>query len=137
MIKRALIALSLVLVGSFGMAATTSQPALACSEGRILSLRPWYHGLTDGNCEIQDIESVGGLGPFLWRIALNLIEDIFQLAGYIAAGYVIYGGFLFMTSTGLPDRAARGRKTVINALVGLVIVIASVGIVNWVRGAIF
>lgn len=140
MIKRAIIAVTLVFMGSFGMAFVNAQPALAgaCDErGRIMTLKPWYYNLMWGDsCELQSPSAVGGFGPYIWRIALNLIEDLFQITGYIAAGYIIYGGFLFITSSGSPDRAVRGRKTVFNAIIGLVIAIASVGVVNWVSGAL-
>ncbi len=140
MIKRAIIALTLIVTGSFGMAFVSTQPALAgvCDErGRVMTLKPWYYNLMSGDsCELQSPSAVGGFGPYIWRIALNLIEDLFQITGYIAAGYIIYGGFLFITSSGSPDRAARGRKTVFNAIIGLVIAVASVGIVNWVSGAL-
>ena len=143
MIKRAIIAITLVVMGSFGMALVNTQPALAAcddSSGRILTLKPWYHGLVAGSqgggCDLKSPSDVGGFGPYIWRIALNLIEDLFQITGYIAAGYIIYGGFLFITSSGSPDRAARGRKTVFNAIIGLVIAVASVGVVNWVSGAL-
>ena len=140
MIKRAIIALTLIVTGSFGMAFVSTQPALAgvCDDrGRVITLKPWFYNLTSGNsCDLKSPSEVGGFGPYIWRIALNLIEDLFQITGYIAAGYIIYGGFLFITSSGSPDRAARGRKTVFNAIIGLVIAIASVGVVNWVSGAL-
>lgn len=148
MIKRAIIAVTLVFMGSFGMAFVNAQPALAgaCDEsGRVLTLKPWFYGLavdgsqnsgSDSKCNLKSPSDVGGFGPYIWRIALNLIEDLFQITGYIAAGYIIYGGFLFITSSGSPDRAVRGRKTVFNAIIGLVIAIASVGVVNWVSGAL-
>lgn len=143
MIKRAIIALALIVTGSFGMAFVSTQPALAAcddSSGRVLTLKPWYYGLIaggqGGSCDLKSPSAVGGFGPYIWRIALNLIEDLFQITGYIAAGYIIYGGFLFITSSGSPDRAVRGRKTVFNAIIGLVIAIASVGVVNWVSGAL-
>lgn len=140
MIKRAIVALTLIVTGSFGIAFVNTQPALAgvCDErGRVITLKPWFYNLTSGNsCDLKSPSEVGGFGPYIWRIALNLIEDLFQITGYIAAGYIIYGGFLFITSSGSPDRAARGRKTVFNAIIGLVIAVASVGIVNWVSGAL-
>lgn len=143
MIKRATVAFTLVVTGSFGMALVNTQPALAAcddSSGRILTLKPWYYGLVagggDDGCNLKSPSDVGGFGPYIWRIALNLIEDIFQLTGYIAAGYIIYGGFLFITSSGSPDRAVRGRKTIFNAVIGMIVAIASVGVVNWVAGVI-
>jgi hypothetical protein len=58
-----------------------------------------------------------------------------QLVGYISVAFIIYGGFIFMTAGG-SDGAAKGRTTLLNAIIGLVISIASVAIVNLVTGFI-
>ena len=61
---------------------------------------------------------------------MNVVEDLLQLAGFVTVGFVIYGGFLYLTSNGEPGQMANGMKTVINAAIGLVIAIASVALVN-------
>jgi len=48
----------------------------------------------------------------------------------------MYGGFLMMTSNGAPDKAARGRKTIMSAAIGLVIALASVALVNFISSKI-
>ena len=76
------------------------------------------------------------LNDFIWAIILNVVNDIFQAVAYVAVGFVMWGGFLFMTSTGNPDQAARGRKTLINALIGAVIAMSAGIIVNFFKGVI-
>ena len=61
---------------------------------------------------------------------MNVVEDLLQLAGFVTVGFVIYGGFLYLTSGGDANQMANGMKTVINAAIGLVIAIASVALVN-------
>ena len=61
---------------------------------------------------------------------MNVVEDLLQLAGFVTVGFVIYGGFLYLTSSGDANQMANGMKTVINAAIGLVIAIASVALVN-------
>ena len=56
--------------------------------------------------------------------------------GYLSSGFVMFGGFLFMTSTGNPDQASRGRKTLINAVIGLVVAISAGVIVNYIGKAL-
>lgn len=58
-----------------------------------------------------------------------------HLVGYICVAFIIYGGFIFMTAGG-SDGAARGRTTLLNAVIGLVISVASIAIVNVVTGFI-
>ena len=114
---------------------TTYAAAAACRE-RLLSFPAWYRGLLDANCEVQSPANVGGLSVFIWRIVLNIIETALQLVGYIAVGFIIAGGFKYMTSSGEPSGMAAARQTILNAVIGLVISIFSVAIVNIVAGAI-
>jgi hypothetical protein len=116
----------------------TPQTSLAACDTRIITIPAWYNGLTDGNCDLKNPNdpSVGGLSNFIWRIGLNVVEMILQIVGYITVGFIIYGGFKYMTSTGSPDGIAKARKTITNAIVGLVISIFSVAIVNVLAGAI-
>jgi hypothetical protein len=50
----------------------------------------------------------------------------------VAVAFVIYGGFQYINSRGEPDRAASGRKTIINALIGLVLAMIAVAIVSFI-----
>lgn len=121
---------------------TTSYAAGAtCADSKaqqILGLPVWYRGLnvSDTNCDIVSPDAVGGIGPFIWRIVLNGIDIALRLVGYIAVGYIIYGGFSMITANGSPDSVAKARKTILNAVIGLVISIGSVAIVNLIMGII-
>ena len=59
-----------------------------------------------------------------------------RLVAILTIGFVIFGGFKYMTSAGSPDAAAKGRKTITNALIGMVIATASVALVNFIGGAL-
>lgn len=123
-----------------GAAAATAVPATAAAEGEscykpILTFPVWYRGLAKNDCSLKSPAEVGGIGPYIYKIALNAIEIALQLVGYIAVGFIIYGGFQYLTSAG-SDQTAAARKTIINACVGLGISIASVGIVNLIVGKI-
>lgn len=107
----------------------------ACSES-LLTFPAWYKGLVDGNCDIKAPTGETGLRDFIWTIALNVIEILLQLVGYIAAGFIIFGGYKYMISAGSPDGMVKARKTITNAVIGLVISIFSVAIVNLISGAI-
>lgn len=98
--------------------------------GGFLGLKPWYDGLCDASgkiisvCEKNDNTCPPGsksIQSFVWRIVLNVLFDITLIIGYIGAAMIIYGGYLFMMSQGDPSRAARGKKTITAAIIGMVI----------------
>jgi cytochrome bd-type quinol oxidase subunit 2 len=41
--------------------------------------------------------------------------------GYLAIGFVMWGGIQYMTAQGDPGKVARGKKTITNAVIGLII----------------
>lgn len=49
-----------------------------------------------------------------WVLGITLAVDVL---------FIIIGGFLYITSAGNEDRAKKGKTTVINAIIGLVIII--------------
>ena len=133
--------MSLMIIGSFGASVTfpnTSFADDACSnKGKILTLKPWYSGLTNNDCSLKSPgEDTNSQANYIWKIALNIVDDLLQLIGYTTVGYIMYGGFLMMTSNGAPDKAAHGRKTIMSAAIGLVIALASVALVNFISSKI-
>jgi hypothetical protein len=123
--------------GGAAMTIATPSPSYAACEGRILTIPAWYNGLAEGpNCDLVSPDKVGGISNYIWLIALNVVEIILQLVGYIAVGFIIFGGYKYMISAGSPDGMVKARKTITNAVVGLLISIFSVAIVNVVAGAI-
>jgi hypothetical protein len=123
--------------GGAAMTVATPSPTYAACEGRILTIPAWYNGLAEGaNCDLVSPDKVGGISNYIWLIALNVVEIILQLVGYIAVGFIIFGGYKYMISAGSPDGMVKARKTITNAVVGLLISIFSVAIVNVIAGAI-
>lgn len=112
------------------------QTAAAACVDRVLTFPTWYRGITDASCNIKNPNEVGGLPTFIAKIGLNVIEVMLQLVGFLAVGYIIAGGFKYLTSTGSPDDIVKARKTILNAVIGLLISIFSIGIVNVVAGAV-
>lgn len=65
-------------------------------------------------------------------IGLAVLEAMLRLAGMVAVVMIFFAGFKFITSDGSPDKAAGARKTVINAIIGLAIVVLSTGLVTFI-----
>jgi hypothetical protein len=70
----------------------------------------------------------------LWRIAIVIVEDIIKIGGYLAVGYLIWGGFKYIKSQGEPGELTQSRTIITNSLLGLVIVLISVAIVQFIAG---
>lgn len=64
----------------------------------------------------------------------NFIRSIIQLvagmAGLVATGFFVVGGFIYITSTGQPERLDNAKKTLSYSAFGLAIVIAAFVISN-------
>lgn len=128
--------LFIFMIASPVMAVTTPQAVSAAGcEGRVLGVPPWYRGLTKENapaCDLKSPNDVGGIGNYIWRIVLNGIEMAVVLVAYVAVFFILYGGFLYMTGGAAPAQLERARKTIFNAVIGLVITMAAVAILNLV-----
>jgi len=59
-----------------------------------------------------------------------IIRILLMIGGAIAVLFVIIGGYQYLTSGGNEEAAEKGRKTVTNALIGVVVVVLSWVIVN-------
>ena len=140
--KKIIIAMSLMIMGSFGASVTFpgisfAEGGICSNKGKILTLKPWYSGLTNSDCSLKNPDTdTNSQANYIWKIVLNIVDDLLQLIGYTTVGYIMYGGFLMMTSNGAPDKAARGRKTIMSAAIGLVIALASVALVNFISSKI-
>lgn len=133
--------LALLFVATTGGAALTiamPQTTTAACNQRLLTLPTWYNGLVENEttCAIKAPVGENGLRDFIWTIALNITEMILQIVGFIAVGFIIFGGYKYMISAGSPDGMVKARKTIMNAVVGLLISIFSVALVNVVSGAL-
>jgi hypothetical protein len=81
------------------------------------------------------INAGGGTGLFqstdgVVTIIGKIIKILLIISGAIAVLFVIIGGFMYMTSAGNEEQATKGRKAIVNALIGIIIIILSYIIVN-------
>ena len=65
----------------------------------------------------------------------STIEIITTIASIAVVFFIIKGGISYITSTGSPERLENAKKTIRNALIGLVIILASGFIVSVLSGA--
>jgi len=107
----------------------------AGSGGTFLGLPTWYKYLPTsdniaGKCtpRLDLLNNPNSIAA----IVLAIVELLLRLGGMVALGFVIYGGFRYLTSQGEPENTNSARQTIINALIGLFIVILATGIVRFV-----
>lgn len=115
-----------------------SSPSSDCNE-TFLTMPAWFNGLagkvSGSGCMVLSPTEIypgddNALSKYVSRIVLNAIAIGTQLAMYLAFLFILYGGFQFLTSGGSPDAAARARKTVLNAMVGVVIALGASAIIG-------
>ncbi|QQS68749.1 hypothetical protein IPP24_01820 [Candidatus Saccharibacteria bacterium] len=138
MIRSIYLALSLIVVSittSFMIASTPV--SAACSPDTLLGVPAWYRNLQNGDCSIKFPGNADGdMSRFIWMIVLNILQAALVVVAYIAIFFIIKGGFMYITSAGSTDGMANAKKTITNAIIGLIICIAAASIVNAIAGLI-
>lgn len=97
----------------------------------LLGMKPWYAGLTDSNCNIKTPEK-DGLSNFVWTIVTNVLYDMFVVIGYLAIGFIMFGGYTYLLARGDPGRIEKAKKTLVAAVSGLVISLLASVIVSFI-----
>jgi uncharacterized SAM-binding protein YcdF (DUF218 family) len=84
------------------------------------------------------IGSAIGLGDEDPRIiAAKIIRVFLGFLGIIAFGLIVYAGWLWMTSEGNEEKIEQSKKILKNAAVGLLIILASFGIVSFIINKLY
>jgi tellurite resistance protein TehA-like permease len=61
-------------------------------------------------------------------IVTQIINILLSLLGILTTVYMVYGGYLVLTSAGIPERIEQGKKVIMNCIIGLVIIFLAYGI---------
>ncbi len=69
-------------------------------------------------------------------IAAGIIKVVLGLIATILVVYFIYGGFLIMTAAGNSDQVDKGKDTIKNGVIGLLIVLSAYSITSFVTTSI-
>lgn len=118
----AVFALAAAVLGSLStpLLAENAMAANVCEHsGSPFGITRWCEDLP------ENPDFTGGrdaIAKYVITLAANLYGMITDIASYIAVVLVMYGGFLYMTSSGDPGKAMKGQKTIINSVIGIVIV---------------
>jgi len=120
--------------------------AASCAPQGFFNFPVWYKYLIEaGKMEVNSATGrceVVGYGPDkfmvtdLGLVALALVDIAFRIVGLVAVAYVVWGGIQFVTAQGETERTKKARQTVINALIGMIIALISVGFVAFIGARI-
>lgn len=81
---------------------------------------------SSGNCTLGDT----------MQVAVQLFQIILGLVGSLSLLMFVYGGFYFILSQGDSSKVSKAKDIIKNAVIGLIIVLASYTIVNFTLLAI-
>lgn len=125
--------------------AATPKVALAeaCPSSGFLGFKPWYAGLecdsnggimapSGGNANGSTGVSESALKSYFWKIVLNISFDLSLAIGIIGMAMIIYGGYMYITSSGDPGKAMKGQKTLARAIIGMIIAVSASVVINTV-----
>ena len=140
--KKVVLILFLVVVSMFTLvpnatyAANKTKTTPCKGTSPLPGMRSWYEGIPcDGDSPVlnqagDEEEAAKNINSIVWTIAGNIIATIAALIGYVSIGFIIWGGFTYIISRGDPGNLAKGKKTVVRALIGLVICILANSIIS-------
>jgi len=118
----------------------------------LFGIPPWYKYLPGEIVIQQTLDGSGGLEevevcqPVIKKdassekaipkkaillIVAAVLQMLISVAGLAALGYLIYGGFMYLTSNGNAEQVKNAGSTMLNAIVGLAIAISATTLVNY------
>lgn len=100
----------------------------------------YFAGVTNVLAQSDGLESVqassGLADASLPEIIGYIIKGFLSVLGIVFLVLIIYAGYLWMTAGGDADQVEKAKKFMINAVVGLIIILASFAITSYIINAI-
>lgn len=125
------LAVALMYAGMFAPTAF----AAACPDQSILGFPAWFKGLqcdtANGQATVQIKDTAS-----IWVIIMNIVQWLVIAGGYVAVYFIIWGGFKYITSAGDPQKVEGAKNAITNAVIGFVIVLASVAIIQTIQASV-
>jgi len=121
--------------GVLAQSTTTSTPSSSTSaQAKPLDVCKTFGS---GSClSGTDTYSSGESKDIITSLTTNIINLLTFIAGGIAVLFIVFGGYKYITANGEESKAKEARGMVINACIGLIIILASYTIVTAVASFI-
>lgn len=62
----------------------------------------------------------------------NIVRIVLGFLGILAVLFILYGGFVWMTSGGNADKISQAKKIIVSAVIGLLLILTSYGIASFI-----
>ncbi|MCX6811221.1 MAG: pilin [Candidatus Berkelbacteria bacterium] len=98
----------------------------------ILSCLPTYvlaEGIVPEGSRARIPNPLGNTG--IQGLITNIFNIAYGVAGVVAVAYLIVGGYQYITSQGNPEATATAKSTIINSIIGLIVILASYLIIRF------
>lgn len=117
----------LVLVGLFGL--TSLSPTIVFAAGSTGYADVCSQDVPQG---VKDAAGCpGNSNSDLPTVIQNILNAIIGVAGLISVVYIVVGGIQYITSSGDSNKTEKAKKTILYALIGLIVCALSFAIVNF------
>lgn len=81
--------------------------------------------------EVKQAAGCSGNKDALPAIITNILYAIIAVTGLVSVAYIIIGGINYMTSSGDTTKVEKAKKTILYALIGMIICVLAFAIVNF------
>lgn len=82
--------------------------------------------------DIPQMDDLGLGTTTLSELIKGIIQVILGFLGVIAVLIILWGGFIWMTAVGEPDKVDKAKKMIYSGIIGLIIIFASYAIASFV-----
>lgn len=101
------------------------------------TVHPVFAQVENADKSLQTISKNAGVGTSdLPTIIGNIINVIFGILGIVLLGYLLYAGFLWMTSGGDDKKVGAAKTMIRNAIIGLIIMASAFALARWIISAL-
>ena len=107
-----------------------------------LVVLPLFNNFAQAQCDPKSGDPMGCIPKDVYtdksiqNILIDIIDASLSLLFLVVLGFMIYGGYFWMTSMGNEEKVKKSKQILTASAIGLLIVLASLSIVNLIVGAI-
>ncbi|MFH0928180.1 MAG: hypothetical protein V1821_01765 [bacterium] len=119
-----------ILIGGVILGSLVLSPYLS------LAAEDYVGGLAGANAMLETATDDAFGGQTLPELISSIINQAFALIGIIVLFYFLYGGYMWMTATGDTEKVTKAKQVMTQAVIGLIIILASYAIASFVVTAL-
>jgi len=88
------------------------------------------------NPVVSSLQSETGSGDVILAKVASFLSTAVVISSVVALAFIVWGGVTYITANGDADKIKKGTGTIVNAIIGLVIIFLSQLIIRFVMGKI-